>query len=104
MTDYKQLCGELLNRLNGLYEEVIDAGVGCVPDEAQDLMNRAWDAMAEPEPERLTVQQINDLPRHRENFIYSDSNWPGEIKLDGTFSRADLQQLADSIPASSQKD
>jgi hypothetical protein len=51
MTDYKQLCSELLNRLNGLYEEIIDAGVGYVPDEAQDLMNRAWEAMAQPEPE-----------------------------------------------------
>jgi hypothetical protein len=46
-TDYKALCGELLNRLSGLYEELIDEEVGYVPDEAQDLMNRAWDAMAE---------------------------------------------------------
>jgi hypothetical protein len=28
-TDYRALCAELLNRLNGLYEEIIDAGVGC---------------------------------------------------------------------------
>jgi hypothetical protein len=27
-TDYKALCGELLNRLSGLYEELIDAGSG----------------------------------------------------------------------------
>ena len=61
MTDYKQLCGELLNRLNGLYEEIVDAGVGYVPDEAQDLMNRARAALAEPEPEGPTVMDIIEL-------------------------------------------
>jgi hypothetical protein len=51
MPDYKELCGDLLNRLNGLYEELIDAGAGWIPPEAQELMNHAWEAMAEPEPE-----------------------------------------------------
>lgn len=76
MTDYKQLCGELLNRLNGLYEEVIDAGVGCVPDEGQDLMNRAWDAMAEPEPEGeltdeelLHIWQFNFFKTNKTRFL-----------------------------------
>jgi hypothetical protein len=61
MTDYKQLCAELLNCLNGLYEEIIDAGVGSIPDEAQDLMNRAWEAMAESEPEGPTRRQLLQL-------------------------------------------
>ena len=56
--DYRALCAELLNRLNGLYEEILDAGVGCVPDEAQDLMNRAWEAMAQPEPEGPTDENL----------------------------------------------
>lgn len=46
--------------------------------------------------ERLTVQEISDLPQHRENYIAEHRD--GEIQLDGDFSRANLQQLADSIP------
>lgn len=49
-------------------------------------------------PERLTVQQINDLPEHRENFIYSSCSNPDEIQLDGYFTRHELRQLAVSIP------
>jgi hypothetical protein len=95
MTDYKQLCEELLQALEGEGYANWPGG----PD-GNPLIESARAALAESEPERLTVQQINDLPQHRENFIYSDSSWPGEIRLDGTFSRADLQQLADSIPVS----
>ena len=46
---------------------------------------------------RLTVQEISNLPQHGENYIAEDRD--GEIQLDGYFSRADLQQLADSIPS-----
>lgn len=45
---------------------------------------------------RFTVQEISNLPQHGENYIAEDRD--GEIQLDGYFSRADLQQLADSIP------
>jgi hypothetical protein len=42
------------------------------------------------------VQEISNLPQHWKNYIAEDRD--GEIQLDGHFSRADLQQLADSIP------
>jgi hypothetical protein len=51
-------------------------------------------------PERLTVQEISDLPQHGENYIYSGDRSPDEIELDGVFSRADLQQLANSLSTS----
>jgi hypothetical protein len=53
-------------------------------------------AMSQPEPERLTVQEISNLPQHWKNYIAEDLD--DEIVLDGRFFRADLQQLADSIP------
>ena len=84
MTDFRELCAELLAD----YEQHLFRSV---------LAERARAALAEPEPERLTVQQINDLPEHRESYIYSDSRSPDVIQLDGTFTRAELQQLADSI-------
>lgn len=65
-----------------------------------EYRRRLQAALAEPEPERLTVQEINDLPQHRENYIYSGKDWDDEIQLDGHFSRADLQQLANSAPTS----
>jgi hypothetical protein len=68
-TDYRALCAELLNRLNGLYEEIIDAGVGCIPDEAQDLMNRAWEAMAQPEPEGPTKAELRQIFDDQSGFI-----------------------------------
>jgi hypothetical protein len=52
MTDYKQLCAELLNA----YEhELNKRGMGC------DLINRARAALAEPEPEQPTVMEIIEL-------------------------------------------
>ena len=31
MTDYKQLCAELLNRLQGLYDELVDSEMAGFP-------------------------------------------------------------------------
>jgi hypothetical protein len=103
MTDYKQLCNALEQAANEL--DFAENALSCssyhnAAQRAKQAAHAARAALAQLEPQRLTVQQINDLPQHRGNFIYSDSNWPGVIKLDGTFSRTDLQQLADSIPVS----
>lgn len=96
MTDYKQLCAELLDWTR-LLIEIPDPPVTRCTDDLRDLLARTRAALAKPEPERLTVQEISDLPQHGENYIaeYRD----GEIQLDGYFSRADLQQLADSVPS-----
>lgn len=63
MTDYKQLCSELLNRLQGLYDELVDSEMGWVPPEAQELMTRAHAALAEPEPstERPGRLRVGDV-------------------------------------------
>jgi hypothetical protein len=66
MTDYKQMCAELLNRLQGLYDELVDSEMGWVPPEAQELMTRARAALAEPEPEGPT-----DADLHAMAFSYS---------------------------------
>lgn len=47
MTDYKKLCAELLDRLKGLYDELVDSEMGWVPPEAQELMTRTHAALAE---------------------------------------------------------
>jgi hypothetical protein len=57
-------------------------------------------ALAQPEPEALTVQECNDMRKHRENYIYECSD--GDIQLDGCFSREDLLELARTIPANQQ--
>jgi hypothetical protein len=60
-----------------------------------------WGNYSAPQPipvsERLTVQEISNLPQHWENYIAEDLDGVS-LDLDGYFSRADLQQLADSIP------
>lgn len=58
MTDYKQLCTELVDRLEGLYDELVDSEMGWVPPEAQELMTRAHAALAEPEPEVPTDEEL----------------------------------------------
>jgi hypothetical protein len=54
----------------------------------------------QPEPEALTVQECNDMRKHRENYIYECSD--GDIQLDGVFSREDLLELARTIPVNQQ--
>lgn len=91
MTDLHALITELANEL--------DHNRQCLLDDRRvthPLADKARAALAEPEPERLTVQEISNLPQHWENYIAKD--WDDEITLVGRFSRADLQQLVDSIP------
>ena len=69
MTDYKQLCAELLNA----YEhELNKRGMGC------DLINRARAALAEPEPEGPTDDELIELSYEywsRDNpWYYQDSS------------------------------
>jgi hypothetical protein len=91
MTDLHALITELANEL--------DHNRQCLLDDRRvthPLADKARAALAEPEPERLTVQEISNLPQHWKNYIAEDLD--DEIVLDGRFFRADLQQLADSIP------
>jgi hypothetical protein len=66
----------------------------------RQLITRTRAELAQPEPEVLTVQECNDMRKHRENCIYECSD--GDIQLDGRFSREDLLELARTIPANQQ--
>jgi len=57
-------------------------------------------ALAQPEPQVLTVQQCNDMRKHGENYIYEC--FDGDIQLDGCFSREDLLELARTTPVNPQ--
>jgi hypothetical protein len=53
--------------------------------------------LAQPEPQRLTIQECNDMRKHGENYIY-ESRDGKEIQLDGYFTREDLIELANTQP------
>jgi hypothetical protein len=63
----------------------------------RQLIARTRAELAQSEPEALTVQECNDMRKHRENYIYEYCD--GDIELDGCFSRKDLLELARTIPA-----
>jgi hypothetical protein len=87
MTNWKERCAELTEALCGYTLSQDD----CL------LVDRTRAELAKPEPEALTVQECNDMRKHRENYIYECSD--GDIELDGVFSREDLLELARTIPA-----
>jgi hypothetical protein len=93
-TDWRALCAELLplSSSSRCAEEMVDSAVKSI--------DRARTALAQPEPEALTVQECNDMRKHRENYIYECSD--GDIQLDGCFSREDLLELARTISANQQ--
>ena len=86
-TDFRALCAELLEIIDFLCEG--DARPDC------DIVTRVRAALAQPEP-TLTVQGCNDMPKHRFNFLVE--NRPGEIVLDGSFTREDLIEIANTVP------
>ena len=95
MTDWRGLCAELLQAL-----ETEGYAHWTVTPDKDELCLRTRAALAQPEPEALTVQECNDMRKHRENYIYECSD--GDIQLDGCFSREDLLELARTIPANQQ--
>jgi hypothetical protein len=93
MANHRNRCAELAQHLDDTLDFTISSETRKY---LKALISTVRSELAEPEPERLTVQEISNLPQHGENYIAEDRD--GEIQLDGYFSRADLQQLADSIP------
>jgi hypothetical protein len=53
----------------------------------------------QPEPQGLTVQECDNMPKHGENYIYECRDGK-EIQLDGYFTREDLMELAFTQPTS----
>jgi hypothetical protein len=51
--------------------------------------------LAQPEP-TLTVEDCSNMHKHRFNFL--DENRPGQITLDGLFTREDLIEIANTLP------
>ncbi len=99
---FRALCQELVETLAEHQDRLEDAYHPDHPeadrlDRSFRLLERARDALAQPEPEALTVQECNDMRKHRENYIYEYCD--GDIELDGCFSREDLLELARTIPA-----
>ena len=91
MTDPRDLIKRLADALEAwLEDEFIRAS-----HSDKLLVSRARAYLAQPEP-TLTVQDCNDMPKHGENFIAE--NRPGEIVLDGSFTREDLIEIANTVP------
>jgi len=67
-----------------------------VPNQSA-LIDEARAYLAHPEL-TLTVQGCNDMPKHRFNLLVEDR--PGEIVLDGSFTREDLIEIANTVPLS----
>lgn len=65
INDLRELVAQLVEHLDGLYEEIIDAGVGYIPDEAKELIARAWDALDESKGSHQRPSK-NEL----ENLLY----------------------------------
>jgi hypothetical protein len=92
-TDYRAE----LQRLVQAYDE----HGGKWPDAHEQALFQAVEAaratLAQPEPQRLTVQECNDMRKHGENYI-CESRDGKEIQLDGYFTREDLIELANTQP------
>ena len=67
---------------------IADAG------EAHRLMLDFLRKNTQPKP-TLTVQDCNNMRKHAGNYIAEDF---GEITLDGHFTRADLIEIANTVP------
>jgi hypothetical protein len=73
---------------------------GGVPPEIQHaatLVAEARAYLAQPEP-TLTVEDCDNMHKHRFNFL--DEDFTGEIVLDGSFTREDLIEIANTVPLS----
>jgi hypothetical protein len=94
MTDWRERCAELADRLDDALTYTVQSDT---ERSMRQLIARTRAELAQSEPEALTVQECNDMRKHRENYIYEYCD--GDIELDGCFSREDLLELARTIPA-----
>jgi hypothetical protein len=108
-TKMQALCAEQLTELRGMFERILyvaRSSGGPTVGNIQ-LADRLIDAvvswsenfLAHPEPQKLTVQECNNMRKHGGNFIY-ESRDGKKIRLDGWFTRDDLTELALTQPTS----
>lgn len=75
--DLRSLVAQLVEHLDGLYEQIVKEGVGYIPDDANDLMVRAWDSLDEsknPTDDVPKKKQIDDL-LEAVSVAYSAYGW-----------------------------
>jgi hypothetical protein len=90
MTDPRDLIKRLADELDHYRQLLMGDG-----RETHALANEARAYLDQPEP-TLTVQDCKDMSKHWDNFITED--YPGEIILDGCFTREDLIEIANTVP------
>jgi hypothetical protein len=90
MTNPRDLIKRLTEKLDHLHCQYN------VPNQSA-LVAEARAYLAQPEP-TLTVEDCDNMHKHRFNFLYED--FTGEIVLDGSFTREDLIEIANTVPLS----
>jgi hypothetical protein len=71
MTDFRALCAELVPCLQGRKD---DEYGWPGPDPEQELLDRARAALAQPEPQGPTDEDIRDFAEYDHNFFRCDSS------------------------------
>ena len=99
MTDPRDLIKRLADDLERITEELVIPEYAHTEKERTDaslaLVAEARAYLAQPEP-TLTVEDCDNMHKHRFNFLYED--FTGEIVLDGSFTREDLIEIANTVP------
>jgi hypothetical protein len=97
MTDFRALCAELTDSLEEWLSSNSIGGISLDDGTDAELIYRAQAALAQPAPQRLTVQDYANMEKHAQSFIEESG---GLLTLDGCFTREELLELANSLPAS----
>ena len=95
MTDPRDLIKRLAEELDTWLMAHHYGGVPPEIQHAATLVAEARAYLAQPEP-TLTVEDCDNMHKHRFNFLYED--FTGEIVLDGSFTREDLIEIANTVP------
>jgi len=95
MTDPHDLIKRLAEELDTWLMAHHHGGVPPEIQHAATLVAEARAYLAQPEP-TLTVEDCDNMHKHRFNFLYED--FTGEIVLDGSFTREDLIEIANTVP------
>jgi hypothetical protein len=96
MTDPRDLIKRLAEELDTWLMAHHHGGVPPEIQHATTLVVEARAYLAQPEPS-LTVENCSNMHKHR--FNYLDEDLPGEITLDGCFTREDLIEIANTVPS-----
>lgn len=85
---------DLIQRLTDELQVWIDNAEFDIDPDEQALIDEAHAYLSQPEPS-LTVENCSNMHKHAGNYIAEDF---GEITLDGSFTREDLIEIANTVP------